>query len=483
MVMALISYKVMRMYNERLRVPKAKSTPVFESGTMPSNDPPFIVPVYPIVYEDHPYAPPLQKPQTREEAIFLLAYCGFNALEVPAHLIRAFSNVFCYREHIQKSGHCIINIQDVPEHKWVRKNTNTLVKRWIKKKPAFFSGLPKLAGWLQHACCLSGLPDGFFLRCTQEREYESISRAAYDELSSPSLEKLAEELYEIAYSCNRLWTFHGSLKLILQYAELVEKSNAPCASDLTLKKQLHEKLKKNRFYLSYIPDFLDGTLDEWERNKDADMYINGIREALENADITFSSIIDQIQNILGQQPCAPIKAMAAEFTSNINRQIDSPVDAPHEAAGLGSNQGVNCFLRSDRHFSLEFFIWFCIAYVEVNLASASDHEATPKKATNWLIYLKMRELNDGKDIDPVGRDPKKTEKEKKAQVGNLITHCKGRLRENGLPVHRRNSAPDKNEIIQCIVFFQKIPEIIKYSTRAKFMQEIINKGDVKQTEY
>lgn len=462
---------------------KTKFTPVFEEGRWLSpNDPALKVPVHPIVYEDRQYELPLLKPQTREEAIFLLARCGFNALAVPAHLIRAFSYVFSYRKQIQKNGHAIIASLNAPRKKWCRTNTNTLVQRWIVEKPAIFSGLSKMAGWLHHACCLVEGTATFTRRCTQKHEYVSIARRAYKNLSPSSLAKLADELDEISDSCNRRWTLYTYLRLVLQYAELVEKSSGRNASDSTLKSKLRKKLRENELYYVHFPRFLEASYEEWDLDEDADIYVNGIRESFEDGNITFVNVIASIQEKLGIQPNLPGKGKAPELASDTNRQINAPLDAPHEGVDSSSDQLVEEFLDSNQRFNLEFFMMFCIAYVEVNLADKEDPTVAPKKITNWMIYEKMRELNNGKDIAPIGHNSKNNEKNNRVQVGNRISHCKARLRKFKLPAHDGDSSLTKEETIECIQFFQKVKKLSKYFALTTFAQQAIMQMDAQTTK-
>lgn len=446
------------------------------SGFPPNLDDPDYegaIPVQPILYEDHPYEPPHLYLETREEAIFLLAHCGANVLAEPIHLIQAFSHVFRYREKIRKHG-CCISSQGEPLDEQIRNHTESLVHKWVEGKPLFFTGLSELAVWLREACKLIGHNDIFSLRCVQQREYKSLAHGEYDGLCPATLDELADEMREIVEACNWRWTFRRYLELMSQYMTKIKESNQK-AADSVLKKELLKQLESSGLYNAVIPDFLGNSLDEYVLAMGADIFINGVQEALEDDSISFNIIAEQIWQELGR------RLGNTTLTPPMAQQINVPDITSQVNFGPKLVVNVDDFLQSDKHFSQNFFVLFCVAYVETHLASIKDPDADPQQTTNWFIYNKMRELNNGDHIDPIGRNPNASEKDDKELAVGQVSRCKGHLRKFHLPASPRNQL-SIGEIMQYIDFFKKIPKISKYLSRALFIQQVVNQCDTNVIE-
>ena len=450
----------------------SKFTPMFPGNTSLLSTSSAVVPVRPIIYPDQPYVPDLT-PRTREEAIFFLARGGRNALSVPVHLIRAFCAVYGSREKIQKNGH-FVNWQSDILDEWVEENTNILVERWRAAKPKFFTGLSKLGTWLQQTLQLMEYTDYLSLKCAQRQGYEPVIKMAHGKLRPSLLIELADDLDGISDSCNWAWTFTCYLRLVSQRATSIQKSGSREESNPELKERLTDDLKQLELYHAHIPEFLEMNPDEWVIDKEADTFINGIREALENPDISFASIVEQIRHKLNT---VEGNAFAqAQPSCNDARQGNQSIDSMSEDSGSSSVPDAEDFLRSDKNFSREFFIWFCLAYVETQLASVEDPDVTPRRLTSWDIYMKMRELNKGEHISPVGTTSGESEKESKKKVTRLVSLCKKRFEKNGLPTPKK-SALSNDEAAKYIDFYKKYREIAKYFPRTTFIQRFIDKDD------
>lgn len=429
-------------------------TTVFASG--PPSDPDFIVSVRPILYKDQAYTPPKLIPETREEAICLLTRCGFHALAVPTHLIRAFCFVRRHRAKIQEGKYQVYDPDEALVEPF-KANTDVLVAKWLTNKPGLFSGLPNLAEWLQHAAGLAGVPNIFGRPCAQKLPYENLYSMALDEIKLSELDDLANGLEDITDFCTRKWTFPTYLTLALHYAESVPKrTNGRKIAVAERKRILLSKLKSSGLYGTTIPKYLYNSHDEWEVNEEAASIIAGFEESLENENIPLEEIIKQLSYTSG----SPLQ----NRTPSDNIEQDDNVDSAEP------------FLRSDKHFSKEFLVWFCVAIVEVHLATLLDPQVGPQKITSWSIYEKMFELNGNVHIAPGKPSPKKPEKDIKEQVAQVISYCKKRLKDSGLPALEKTSI-SSDLIAQYIDFFQNIPEVAKYFSRTTYTQQYITQGN------
>ncbi len=441
---------------------------------VPGTQPPSLkVQIEPIFDEDLPFEPPHLNPQTQEEAVFLLAPCGFGALEATLHLIRAFNRIFYNRKQIQDSGYILDDRDlDSEDNERVRENTNTLVTRWIKEKPTFFSGLPKMADWLQSVYFMARGEDSFPYRCVYNSEYEEIAKTDYDTL--PRLGWLARELVAISHDCDDHWSFRMWLSIALQYVGAITMRNGH-VSDRILKKELWDTLNNNRLFNASFIIFTDGDYSDWVMDQDAVQYMQWIKTALGNDKITLATIIEVIRKPLGLPPIAPVTAVLPELASGVNQPTDSPHDALRAAADSSSAEIAKNFLQSIRQVNREFFIWFCVAYVEVNFVGLEDAKTEAQKITSWTIYEKMRELNDGKDIKPIQKTMARNQQ--KDNVSSRVSRCKSRLREKGLPIPKGESEITKEGTVQCLKYLLKIPQIAKYFDRAEFSQRLIKQMD------
>lgn len=443
------------------------------------NDPKAVAIVRPIYEYDTRYQQPTVLLGTREEAIFLLSEGGKDVLDKTHHILRTFNIVYKNRERIEANGHCI-DMSGLPitneemgeqERESIKAKTNALVQSWIKKKPVHFQGLANMANWLQAACALIGLANySTAYLCCQKAELKSVVTAKFEDLDLAAIDKIADELEIITNNAESQWGWVTYLKLVRQYALSIQGSRGRPASSLGMKSKLLQRMQNDGLFDVHLLDYTSPLLDEGDQNRHFDDFVVGLQAALNNAQITYSEFIRVVEDKLASK-------MKAGDIDNSSSGNTTPNAVPY-LQQAGKENAVTSTLPDNNRINNEFFAWFCIAFVEINL-EWKDPTVRRGKITGWVVYEKMRELYK-KDVPPIDNHTADDEKTKKTHVWPLISEAKKMLGsdEIGLPVPKDMTLGDES-IEKYIEYFRRVPVIWEKVAHTKHLNDFINKNVTK----